>query len=194
MVVFSKGLSVSEWVSQWVSDKVTYWAVGWTAKNMLYHSSIVQLNTASPLLWHVEGCDTMIHIFKWDKLIGSYSQKMFWTCWWVLLLSVCDTLIASYSPQSFQSWIYIFHSQRTTENMKYKHLSWFSLFVVVCMWRVFTSYIYIVACHDWVNHAHISSILTLWLSSTHIIPRLYILYIFSFLGRVGGDLSLYFCL
>ena len=34
--------------------------------------------------------------------------------------------------------------------------------------------IYIVACHDWVNHAHISSILTLWLSSAHIFLFLYI--------------------
>ena len=30
------------------------------------------------------------------------------------------------------------------------------------------------ACHDWVNHAHISSILTLWLSSANIFLSLYI--------------------
>ena len=165
-------------MSEWVSDKVTYWAVGWTAKNMLYHSSIVQLNTASPLLWHVEGCDTMIHIFKWDKLIGSYSQKMFWTCWWVLLLSVCDTLIASYSPQSFQSWIYIFHSQRTTENMKYKHLSWFSLFVVVCMWRVFTSYIYCGLPWLGQSRTHFLYIDSLIILNTYHSKTLYSLYLF----------------
>ena len=24
-----------KWLTQWVSDKVTYWAVGWTAKNAI---------------------------------------------------------------------------------------------------------------------------------------------------------------
>ena len=33
LLCFSKGRSLTQWVTHWPSDKVTYWAVGWTAKN-----------------------------------------------------------------------------------------------------------------------------------------------------------------
>ena len=50
-----------------------------------------------------------------------------------------------------------------------------STIVFISYLYVATVYIiYIVASYDWVNHAHIFSILTLWLSQTYIVPQLYV--------------------
>ena len=52
------------------------------------------------------------HFHHADESPNLYSRKMFSMTWWVPQ-SVCDMLIASYSAQSFQSWIYSIHRHPT---------------------------------------------------------------------------------
>ena len=68
-----------------------------------------------------------------------------------------------------------------------------STIVFISYLYVATVYIiYIVASYDWVNHAHIFSILTLWLSQTYIVPQLYVFLCnnFSFFLRIEYFLNL----
>ena len=65
VVVFSKGPSLSESVSQWVSDKVTYWAVGWTAKNVIFWNF-------KPKQYPLQKCDRLEFQTKmWSPQIAS---------------------------------------------------------------------------------------------------------------------------
>ena len=54
-----------KWLTQWVSDKVTYWAVGWTAKNRTKMSSHVL-----PVVY-VQSC-TCRHMFPSHSIFNLY--------------------------------------------------------------------------------------------------------------------------
>ena len=83
--------SLTQWVSEWVSDNVTYWAVGWTAKNMMTkHKNYAFLwRTYS---WH--GCligkvEKGIFLITWQKKIHAM-PSLTWPC-----LSLAVVVVAS---------------------------------------------------------------------------------------------------
>ena len=72
VVVFLKGRSLSEWVSQSVSDKVTYWAVGWTAKNIPNFRKCQRIEKIVKIVTNCQKHSKLTKIVWFVKIVWSF--------------------------------------------------------------------------------------------------------------------------